>query len=78
MKLQRSHRKNIITDTLWYLKQMSKLNFLSSLRFWALCLIALGGVLQTEGVISQEVFTALATILGGFTVIRTVDKFSQK
>jgi hypothetical protein len=77
-RLIRSRNKGIIGDSLWYLKQMSKLNFLSSLRFWALCLIALGGVLQTEGVISQEVFTALATILGGFTAIRTIDKFSQK
>jgi hypothetical protein len=77
-RLIRSRNKGIIGDTLWYLKQMSKLNFLSSLRFWALCLIALVGVLQAEGVISQEVSIALVTILGGFTAIRTIDKFSQK
>ena len=55
-----------------------KLLFLTSTRFWALVLIAIIGVLQTEGILSAEIATALVTILGGFAVVRTVDRFSEK
>ena len=75
-RLIRSRNKGIISDSLWYLKQMTKLAFLGSTRFWCVVAIAIVGVLQAEGVISAETSTALVTILGGYTVIRTVDKFT--
>ena len=54
-----------------------KFLFLSSVRFWALVLIAIVGVLKVEGIVPDEIATALVTILGGYTVIRTVDRASE-
>ena len=53
---------------------MNKFLFLKSTRFWALCLIAIIKVLDTEGILTSVIATGLITILGGFTVIRTVDR----
>ena len=75
-RLVRNKNKGIIGDSLWYLNQMTKLAFLGSLRFWAIVLFAVVGALKAQGVISDEVSNALLTILGGFTVVRTVDKFT--
>ena len=52
-------------------------NFLSSRRFWALVVMAIIGVLETEGIIPDEIAKGLITILAGFTVIRTIDRFSE-
>lgn len=51
------------------------LQLLTSTRFWALVAIALVKLLEAEAVLSPEVSNSLVVILGGFTVIRTVDKF---
>jgi len=51
-----------------------KLMFLTSTRFWALVAIAIVGVLDAELIISSPIAQALVTILGGFVVIRTVDR----
>lgn len=56
---------------------MSKLNFLTSRRFWGLCLIAVVGVLGEQAVLSPEVTTAVVTIVLGFIGLRTVDRFSE-
>jgi len=48
--------------------------FLTSTRFWALVAIAIVGVLDAELIISSPIAQALVTILGGFVVIRTVDR----
>jgi hypothetical protein len=55
----------------------TKLAFLTSVRFWAVVAIAIVGVLQTEGIITAEVSTALITILGGFVGLKTIDKFGK-
>ena len=51
-----------------------KLMFLTSTRFWALVAIAIVGVLDAELIISSPIAQTLVTILGGFVVIRTVDR----
>jgi len=56
---------------------MEKLNFLTSVRFWKLVVIALAGVLATQGYIDQEIAGAIAVILGGSVVVNTVDRFSK-
>jgi len=53
------------------------LNFLKSRRFWSLVVIAVLGVLQTEGILPDEIVKALVIILSGFIGIRTIDRFSE-
>jgi hypothetical protein len=53
---------------------MEKFGFIKSTRFWALTLIAIVGVLKAENIIDDSVATGLITILGGFTILRTVDR----
>lgn len=72
---QKVGKQNIITDTLWYLNKMDKLRFLTSLRFWALVAIAVVKLLEAEGTLATDVSNAIVVVLGGFTVVRTVDKF---
>ena len=52
-------------------------SFLTSRRFWALVLIAIFGVLKTEGILGVDVCNALILILTGFTAIRTIDKVAE-
>lgn len=59
------------------MKLPTKLLFLTSTRFWAIVGIAVVGVLFSEGVISQELNAFLLTVLSGYTVIRTADKFRK-
>lgn len=54
-----------------------KLLFLTSTRFWAIVGIAIVGVLFSEGIISMELNAFLLTVLSGYTVVRTVDKFKK-
>jgi len=54
------------------------LSFLGSRRFWCLVGIAIVGLLSSEGILSPDIANGIITILGGFTVIGTVDKFSAK
>jgi len=56
----------------------SKLDFLTSRRFWFLVLVAIIGVLDTEGIIPDEIAKSLIVILGGFIGIRTIDRFGEK
>jgi hypothetical protein len=51
--------------------------FLTSRRFWALVGIAVVGILKAEAILPVEVADAIIVILGGFTVIRTIDKSSE-
>ena len=55
---------------------ITKLEFLTSTRFWALVIIAVVGVLQHEGIISLDIMNALDVILWGYVGVRTADKFS--
>ena len=57
---------------------MNKLNFLQSRRFWGLVVIAVFGVLGSEGIVSSDIVSAVVVVIGGFIGIRTVDRFSGK
>lgn len=52
--------------------------FLKSRRFWALVIIAILKVLNTEGILPEYLVSGLYTILWGFIGIRTVDRFAEK
>lgn len=54
------------------------LDFVKSRRFWALVLIAVIGVLKTEGIVSGEIADGLIIILSGFVGIRTIDRIADK
>jgi len=55
-----------------------KLAFLKSRRFWALVLIAIVKVLDTEGIIPGTIASGIIMVLSGFVGIRTIDRFSEK
>ena len=55
----------------------AKLAFLQSRRFWGLIVIAVVGVLGSEGIFSEEIVSAIIIVIGGFIGIRTVDKFGE-
>ena len=57
---------------------MNKLNFLQSRRLWGLVIIAIVGVLGSEGVLSSDIVSSVVVIVGGFIGIRTIDRFSGK
>lgn len=61
---------------------MEKIDFLKSIRFWKVVIIAILVSLQINGYIDEGVQTtivmALDGILAGSVGIRTVDRFSEK
>lgn len=61
---------------------MKNFEFLKSVRFWKLVVIAVLVVLQQEGFIPDGLADALARVLefvlGGSVVVRTVDRFAEK
>ncbi len=54
-----------------------KLQFLTSSRFWAIVIGALSIYAQSKGWIGEPEMILIATIMGGFTAIRTVDRFAE-
>lgn len=52
--------------------------FLTSTRFWALVLAAVAIYLQQKGILGTEEMQLIASITGGFTIIRTVDRTGDK
>jgi len=55
-----------------------QLRFLSSPRFWALVLGATLIYLKTKGYIGEAEMVMANTILGGFVIIKTTDRFAEK
>lgn len=55
-----------------------KLDFLKSTRFWGLCIIAIVGVLNTEGILPQIITNAIITIIAGYIGIRSWDRTADK
>ena len=55
----------------------TKLSFLQSRRFWGLIIIAVIGVLESQGIIPADMAGGLVIIIGGFIGIRTVDRFGE-
>ena len=60
------------------MKYMVKFEFLSSSRFWAIVIAAFSVYFKMKGFIGVEEVTLINTILGGFTIVRTVDRFADK
>lgn len=55
-----------------------KWQFLTSPRFWSIVLIALAAWLKGDGYITEALAAFITTVAGGYTVIRTVDRFGDK
>ena len=53
-------------------------SFIKSNRFWCLVALAVVGVLEGMGVIDPNVALQLKTLLGGFIVVRTLDRGAEK
>lgn len=53
---------------------MNKFDFIYSTRFWALALGALSIYLEAKGFIGEPERNLIATIVAGFTAIRTIDR----
>jgi hypothetical protein len=56
----------------------SKLDFLSSTRFWAMIIGALSIYLQAKGYIGEAEMQLIATITAGFTIVKTFDRASEQ
>jgi len=54
-----------------------KLAFLTSRRFWALVLLGVVAYFKSTGQLEPGLAQLFETILGGFTVLTTVDKFRR-
>ena len=57
---------------------MSKLDFLTSSRFWAMVIGAVSIYLKAKGWIGEPEMLLIAIITAGFTVIRTADRISEQ
>lgn len=57
---------------------MSRFQFLTSTRFWAIVLTAIAAYCRIKGYIGDAEVTLITTITGGFTIVRTVDRISDK
>ncbi len=53
-------------------------SFIRSTRFWAIVIGALSIYLQSKGFIGDPEMILIATITGGFTVVRTIDRAAEK
>lgn len=51
--------------------------FLKSNRFWALVGLAVVGVLEGMGVLDSAIANQLKVFLGGFIIVRTVDRATE-
>lgn len=56
---------------------MDKFEFLTSNRFWALVIGAVSIYLKAKGWIGEPEMLLIATITGGFTIIRTADRATE-
>lgn len=56
---------------------VQQLNFLTSVSFWCLVIIAILGVLQQQGIISAEIVNAIEIILGAIIGVRVKNQFAE-
>jgi hypothetical protein len=55
-----------------------KLQFITSTRFWAMVIGAFSIYLKTKGYIGEAEMLLIATITGGFVVVKTTDKIGEQ
>ncbi len=60
------------------MEEKPKWEFLKSTRFWAIVIAAVSVYLQQKGIFGQEEMQLIATVTGAFTVIRSLDRVSDK
>ncbi len=56
----------------------SEWGFILSTRFWAIVIGAVALALNQEGLLADSYMIAITTIVGGFTVVRTIDRQGDK
>lgn len=56
---------------------METFDFLKAPRFWAMVIGAVSIYLKAKGFIGVEEMTLIATIMGGFITIRTIDRAAE-
>lgn len=52
----------------------NKFDFLKSTRFWAIIIGAVAIYLQVKGIFGEAEMNLIAAIMGGFTLVRTIDR----
>lgn len=52
--------------------------FITSNRFWSICIGAIAVYLKTKGLIGEPEMLLVATITSGFVLIRTTDRLGEK
>ena len=57
---------------------MKEFAFLKATRFWALVIGALSVYMKLKGWIGEAEMTLIASIMGGFIAVRTVDRYSEQ
>lgn len=54
-----------------------KFGFLYSTRFWAMVVAAVSLYLKTKGIFGDAEMMLIATITGGFTIVKTLDRGTE-
>jgi hypothetical protein len=54
-----------------------KFEFLFATRFWAMVIGALSIYLKAKGIIGDAEMILIATIMGGFVTVKSLDKFGE-
>lgn len=60
------------------MEEKPKWEFIKSTRFWAIVIAAVSIYLQQKGMLGQEEMQLIASITGGFTIVRTADRVGDK
>lgn len=60
------------------MKLPEKFEFLKSIRFWKLFIVAVAEFLATQAIITPELAHMIAIILGGSVAVRTIDRMGEK
>jgi len=57
---------------------MENFQFLRSIRFWKLFLVAVAQFLGTQGIIEKSIVDGISLLLLGSVAVRTADRFSEQ
>ncbi len=57
--------------------KMIKLDFLKSVRFWKLFIVAVANFLVTQGILGQDLANLITLWLGGSVALGTLDKITK-
>lgn len=57
--------------------EKGKWDFLKATRFWAMVIGALSIYLKSKGLIGESEMLLIATVMGGFVAVKTIDKATE-